>query len=115
LGRRAELAVADFLFAHGYSVLSRNRRLGALEIDIVARKGRLVAIVEVRTRGAGALTSAFESVTREKRERLRRAAQRLWRLELARMNGVDRVRIDVAAVTFRGTKTSVEYIESAIG
>jgi putative endonuclease len=114
LGRRAELAVADFLFARGFSVLSRNRRVGALEIDIVARKGRLVAIVEVRTRGPGALTSAFESVNLEKRQRLRRAAQRLWRVELARIKDVDRVRIDVAAVTFRGANTSVEYIEGAI-
>jgi putative endonuclease len=114
LGSRAELAVADFLFARGFDILDRNVRLGALELDIVARRRSLVVVTEVRTRGRGALVRAFESVTRTKRVRLGRAVERLWRSSLSRMPGVVRVRIDVAAVTFAGGVTRVEYVEGAL-
>jgi putative endonuclease len=113
-GRRAEDAVADYLVAAGFVILARNVRLGPLELDLVARKGSLVAVVEVRTRGPGALQGPFESVTAEKRERLRKATRRLWREKLAKMPGVERVRIDVAAVRFDGERTEVEYVEGAI-
>ncbi len=114
-GRRAEDAVADYLVAAGYVVLWRNLRLGHLELDIVARKGDVVAIVEVRTRGPGSLAGPFESVNAEKRRRLRHAVDRLWRRKLEAMRDVQRVRIDVAAVTFENGETRVEYVEGAIG
>jgi putative endonuclease len=115
LGHRAELAVADYLVVRGFSILGRNVRLGALELDIVARQGSLVAVVEVRTRGRTSHQGPFESVGASKRARLRRAVQRLWRETLEAMKDVERVRIDVAAVTFEGGETRVEYVEGAIG
>jgi putative endonuclease len=114
LGRRAELAVADYLFACGFDLLARNLRLGRLEIDVVARRGSLVVMTEVRTRGATSFLGPFASVTRAKRLRLRAAADRLWRARLARMD-IERVRIDVAAVAFRGSQTIVDYVEDALG
>jgi putative endonuclease len=114
VGRRAEVAVSDYLFAHGFSVLGRNVRLGALELDIVARKGSLVVVVEVRTRRAGAVVGPFASVTALKRARVLRAAQRLWRSKLARMRDVQRLRIDVAAVAFVGRETRIAYAPGAI-
>ena len=113
-GQQAELAVTDYLVASGYRVLARNLRLGALELDVVAQKGDVVAVVEVRTRGPGSLAGPFESVTGPKRARLRRAVQRLWRERLSAMGDVKRVRIDVAAVTFDGGRTRVEYVEGAL-
>jgi len=115
LGRRAELAVADMVFALGFDIIDRNVRLGPLEIDIVARKGALVIAVEVRTRGTGSLVGAFESVTRRKRRRLIRATRRLWNERLATEDTVERMRIDVAAVQFIRRETVVDYAEGAIG
>ena len=114
LGRNAELAVADYLVANGYDVLERNLRLGPLELDLVAQRGSLVAVVEVRTRGRGAFEGAFESVGAAKRARLVRAVECLWQERLAAAPGIERVRIDVAAVTFDGAETRVEYVEGAI-
>jgi putative endonuclease len=114
LGRLAELAVADYLFARGYTLIARNVRLGPLELDLVARKGALAVIVEVRTRRPGAMVRAFESVTPAKRARVMRGAQRLWRERLAKMVGVERLRIDVAAVAFIDGVTRVEYVPGAI-
>jgi putative endonuclease len=114
-GGFAEEAVADFLFARDFAILWRNLRLGPLELDVVARQGALVVVVEVRTRGLGAYEKAFESIGPTKRARLRRAVDRLWRRRLARMVGVDRVRIDAAAVSRVGGQTRVEYVEGALG
>jgi putative endonuclease len=114
LGRRAELAVADFLFAHGFDVLARNLRLGRLELDVVARKGSTLVVTEVRTRGAGSYQRAFESVSWAKRARLLKAVNRLWARRGSLALGIERVRIDVASVTFTGRETRVEYVPSAI-
>lgn len=113
-GRRAELAVADYLVANGFAILGRNVRLGPLELDVIAQRRGLVVVVEVRTRGPRSFLSSFESITRSKRARLVRAVERLWRERLARIPSVERVRIDVAAVTFDGGKTRVEYVAGAI-
>jgi putative endonuclease len=113
-GRRAELAVADYLFALGHRIVGRNVRVGRLELDIVARKGPLLAVVEVRTRGPGAFVGAFASVGGAKRARLRRAVEELWRTRAIALSDVERVRIDVAAVTFTCGSTHVEYVEGAV-
>jgi putative endonuclease len=113
-GRLAEDAVAEFLFARGFEILGRNVRIGALELDVVARQGALAVIVEVRTRGAGSYVGAFASIDAKKRAALLRGAERYWRTSLAKVPGVERVRIDVAAVTFDEAGTHVEYVEGAV-
>ena len=89
-------------------------RLGPWEIDLVARRGDLVVIVEVRTRGRGSQQGPFESVSGRKRLLLKKAARRLWREKLVKLAGVERVRIDVAAVWFDAEPPRVEYVEGAI-
>jgi putative endonuclease len=80
----------------------------------VAKKGGLVVVVEVRTRGAGAFEGALASVTGAKRRHLLLATDRLWRGRLVHDPDVERIRIDVAAVSFEGGATRVEYIPGAI-
>jgi putative endonuclease len=113
-GRRAELAVADYLAARGFRVLARNLRVGSFEIDVVARRGDLVVAVEVRTRGARSYERPLESIGRAKQRRMMAAADRLWRDHLADTPDVSRLRVDVAAVTFRDGRTFVEYLEAAV-
>ena len=79
LGRRAELAVADYLVARGFRVLARNVRVGSFEIDVVARRDDLVVAVEVRTRGARSFEGPLESIGPAKQRRMVAAAERLWR------------------------------------
>jgi putative endonuclease len=88
--------------------------VGSYEIDVVARRGELVVAVEVRTRGAGSFERALESISRAKQRRMLMAAERLWRDHLAATPGVERLRIDVAAVAFEGGQARVEYVESAV-
>lgn len=114
LGRAAEAHVVDWLEARGFVVLWQNLRLGHLEIDLVAQRGDLVVVVEVRTRGASAYEGALASMAGKKRMHLVRAAERLWRTRLARRCDVARVRIDVAAVHLEGDDARVEYFAGAI-
>jgi putative endonuclease len=111
---RAEDAVVDFLFARGFAVLGRNVRVGALELDVVARREELAVIVEVRTRGTGSFVGALASVDTRKRAALVRGAERYWRTTLSKVLGIERVRLDVAAVTFDASGTKVEYVEAAL-
>jgi putative endonuclease len=113
LGQAAEAAVCDYLEREGYQIVARNLRLGRLELDVVARKSELVVVVEVRTRGPGAWTSAFGSITRLKRERIRRAGQRLWRARYRNDPSVQRLRFDAASVLFEQGAAKIEYIVAA--
>jgi putative endonuclease len=100
--------------ADGFRILATNLRLGHLELDVVAQKGTLVVVVEVRTRGRGAFEGALASISPSKRRHLLLATERLWRHQLARDPGVERVRIDVAAVHWVGSSTRVEYLRGAV-
>ncbi len=113
LGREAEGVVVDYLLGRGFSIEATNLRLGALELDIVARQGAVVAVVEVRTRGPGAWTSGFGSISAAKRRRIRWAGERLWRMRYRRDLSVERMRFDAAAVSFSAAGPSVEYVEGA--
>ena len=106
--------MAEFLTRAGLELLGRNVRVGRLEIDILAREGPVVVVVEVRTRGAGSWQSALDSVDYGKQQRLRRAAAVLWSRRFARQRDIERMRFDVASVDLEsGPEPSVEYIRAA--
>jgi putative endonuclease len=101
------------LVAHAFDIVARNLRLGHLELDIVARKGALVVVVEVRTRGVGAWSSGFGSIDRAKRQRIRRAGERLWQRRYRNDPSVERLRFDAASVILGPEGETVEYVEAA--
>lgn len=113
VGREAEALVAEYLTGRGLRIEDTNLRLGALEIDIVARQGAIVVVVEVRTRGPGAWTSGFGSISATKRKRIRWAGERLWRMRYRNDPTVERMRFDAAAVSFRSDGPAIEYVEAA--
>jgi putative endonuclease len=112
-GLSAERVVAEYLSSAGLAIVATNLRVGRLELDIVAREGRVVAVVEVRTRGATAWTSGFGSIDAEKRRRIRRAGERLWQRRYKHDASVDRLRFDAAAVTYVEGAAVVEYVRAA--
>ena len=71
-GRRAEDLSAWALRLKGYRILARRFRCPAGEIDIVARRGGVLAIVEVKARPS--VAAALEALTARQRARLERAA-----------------------------------------
>ncbi|MFC4057576.1 YraN family protein [Planomonospora corallina] len=95
LGRHGEQVAVDYLLAHGMQILDRNWRCPEGEIDVVARDGRALVVVEVKTRSGRSHGTAFEAVTRAKVARLRGLAGR-WLG--GRREWFDSVRVDVVAL-----------------
>lgn len=110
LGRRAEALVAGRLEDEGFEIVERNARVGRLEIDLVARRGRLLVFCEVRARQHDRWMTPAESIDGRKQERIRRAAAG-W-LRKMRPGAVD-VRFDAASVTFDVPGGRLLYYENA--
>ncbi|MDP1872845.1 YraN family protein [Phenylobacterium sp.] len=70
-GARAEAWAAVWLMLKGYRILGFRLRTRQGEIDLLAQKGGVLAVVEVKSRLA--LDDALEAVAPEQRARLRRA------------------------------------------
>jgi putative endonuclease len=88
-GRGAETIGAWWLRLHGWRILARRARVPGGEVDLVARRGRIVAFVEVKAR-ASADAAAFSL----DHYRLRRVAVAAERLAPRYMREGDDVRID---------------------
>lgn len=112
-GSRAEALVARFLERRGYAVVARNLRVGRLELDLVVRRGAVVAVVEVRTRGTTAWTTGLGSIDAKKRLHVRRAGERLWQRRYRHDPSVERLRFDVASVRLDRSPPTVEYVIAA--
>jgi putative endonuclease len=72
LGRRAEVVAALWLMAKGYRILGFRLATPLGEIDLLAQRGKVLAVVEVKQRTT--IEDALDAVTPTQRERLRRAA-----------------------------------------
>jgi putative endonuclease len=72
-GRRGEWVCALWLVAKGYRLLGFRLRTAAAEIDLLALKGGVVAVVEVKRRRT--LEEALEAVSWRQRQRLAGAAR----------------------------------------
>ena len=97
----------------GFQIVATNLRLSYLEIDVVARRGDLVVVVEVRSRSSGAWTSGFGSIDGKKRYRIRLAGMRLWQRRYRNDLSVRRLRYDAASVVFGPAGPQIEYVEAA--
>ena len=95
-GRRAETIAAWWLRLHGWHILARRARVPGGEVDIVARRGRMVAFVEVKARA-----TADQADLSLDRYRLRRVAVAAERLMLRYARPGDDVRIDAIFIVPR--------------
>lgn len=93
-GHRGEWLAALALTFKGYRILARRYRTRLGEIDLIARRGDLVLIVEVKARRT--LREAMEAIQPESEQRIERAAD-MW---LARQPDFGKlsVRFDMVAV-----------------
>lgn len=110
-GRRCEALAAAELTCRGWNLVARNFRHGHKEVDLIVRRGRTVAFVEVKGRSGSAFGHPLEAIGAGKRREVESAA-RGWIARHGRPG--DRYRFDAVAVIRNSRNEShIEHIEDA--
>ncbi len=109
-GKEGERVAAEYLSTCGLKIVEKNFRCPLGEIDLVARDGKTIVFVEVRSRQEGESCRPEESITLYKFRRLTRTA--LWYMK---QKGQTRfpMRFDVVAVRWGGEKPDINWIVNA--
>jgi putative endonuclease len=109
-GYAGERLAMQHLLRAGWRIEAHRFRLGRHDLDLVARRGDLVAFIEVKTRRSHRFGAPAESVGWQKRAVLSRLAE-TWRQRFGSAD--DRYRFDVITVECRSPGTRVTHIADA--
>lgn len=110
-GHWAEYLAAFLLMAKGFRIVARRYRTPLGEIDLIARRGDLVAIVEVKARAT--LEDAMDAVSVTAMRRIEAAAD-LWLVGQRRHDRLS-LRFDLVAVLPRRVPVHVPAFFTADG
>jgi putative endonuclease len=110
-GVAGEEAAKRFLQSQGWVVVAHRYRLGRTEVDLIARKGSIVAFVEVKTRRGVAFGSPLEAVTWNKKREIVRVA-RGWMDRFGLPDDVYRFDV-VGVIMMRSGRVEIEHVEDA--
>lgn len=109
-GDKGESAAADYLMDRGYTVIQRNFRTRAGEIDIIALKDGVLVFVEVKTFPNGTQELLSHVLNGRKQQRIVKTAQRF--LTIHRQYSNNYIRFDVIVIDMPGLQ-KVYHIENA--
>ncbi|MBP0905611.1 YraN family protein [Mariniflexile gromovii] len=109
LGKKGELLAVDFLLENGYDIIERNYRFDKAEVDIIAKKDTILAIIEVKTRSTIDFGNPQDFVKPKQIQRLVKAVD-----EYVTVNGLNvEVRFDIIAIVKQGKTFQIEHLENA--
>ncbi len=109
LGQKGEELAVEHLRSLGYEILALNWFSHHLEIDIVARDGDELVIVEVKARGSDSYEHPSEAVSNKKIRFLVNAAEAYILENDIRTD----TRFDVISILFSGGKIKLEHFVNA--
>lgn len=108
-GKLGEQMAVEHLQGKGYVVLERNYQYLKAEVDIIARHGDTLAIVEVKSRNTGFLEDILDTMNAKKIKLLTLAAD-----HYVQENDLDiEVRFDVVTIIKTGSEFHLEHLENA--
>ncbi|GMN10384.1 YraN family protein [Croceitalea sp. MTPC9] len=108
-GKLGEQKALDFLLKNGYEIKYKNYRYLKAEIDIIAKKGNILAIVEVKSRSSEFLENIAETVNQKKINLLVSAAD-----HYVTENDLDiDVRFDIITILKKGKQFQLEHLKDA--
>lgn len=108
-GTRGEVLAANFLEGLGYDVLERNWRHGRHELDIVARTGKELVVVEVKTRTTAIHGQPLEAIKTGKRNKIFKAANAYVEITGCELG----LRFDIVSVIMHPNKPYIHHIPDA--
>ncbi len=109
LGKEGEELAAAFLIERGYTICEQNFRYLKAEVDIIARKGDILAIVEVKCRSSTFIENIADTITKKKIKLLVLAADQYV---IRRALEVE-VRFDIITILRTREGTTIEHLENA--
>jgi putative endonuclease len=110
IGTQGEKIAGRYLLSKKYKILHCNYRCRYGEIDIIARKKKVLVFVEVKTRRTNTFGSPLEAVSLKKQRAISAVAQQY--LQHACLND-SAARFDVIAVHLNSDNPEIEHIENA--
>ncbi|ACI22018.1 MULTISPECIES: YraN family protein [Thermodesulfovibrio] len=105
LGKEGEKLAIDYLLTKGYKILEKNFRTPFGEIDIIAKDGNFIVIIEVKRRLSDKFGKPELSVNYTKQQKLKKLA--LYYISMLKKEYP--VRFDVIAINDK----KIEHIENA--
>jgi putative endonuclease len=109
LGELGEELAVEELEKNGYEIVERNWRYKKAEIDIIARKNEVLAIVEVKTRSSNYFGDPQDFVNTKKIKMLVEAVN-----EYVVSKDLDvEVRFDIIAIIKNENRLTIEHLEDA--
>ncbi|WP_373518444.1 YraN family protein [Pricia sp.] len=109
-GKEGEKIAAAYLIEKGYTIQQKNYRYQKSEIDIIAQKGGILAIVEVRARSTDHIIPIAATITHKKIQLLVRGANHY--VTSRKLDNVE-VRFDVITILKNSAVFRIEHLESA--
>ncbi len=109
-GVQGELVALTWLAARGWTIEAHRYRFGRHDLDLVIRRGRLVAFVEVKTRRGSRHGTPGEAIGWKKRRALALGA-RWWSREHGRPG--DQYRFDLVSVELAPGCPRLSHLEDA--
>lgn len=109
LGKIGEQFAVDFLINKGYEIKERNWRFQKAEVDIIAQKENVLAVVEVKTRSSDYFGNPQDFINQKKINLLVKAIDEYV---VSNNLNVD-VRFDVIGIVKTDKKTKIEHLEDA--
>ncbi len=109
LGKKGEQLAVDFLLKNNYKIIERNYRFDRAEVDIIAKKDAILAIVEVKTRSTKDFGNPQDFVKPKQIKNLVKAVD-----EYINENDLDlEVRFDIIAIVKEKNGYDIEHLENA--
>jgi putative endonuclease len=109
LGNWGEEYSVVYLQKKGYEVVERNYRFQKNEIDIIAKFGNNLIIVEVKTRQTAEIGEPWRAVTKSKQKQIIKVANQYVQAHQIDLD----VRFDIVSIVHNSYRTEIEHIEGA--
>ncbi len=110
LGAKGEQLAAGFLEQLGFEIIERNFRYDRGEIDLIAKKEKLISFCEVKTRTSNTFGKGEDAVDAKKQQQIRKVAEGF--ISERELDNYD-FRLDVVVVEIRKNETKIRIIENA--
>ncbi len=108
-GKQGEQHALAYLKQQGYTILEVNWRHKHLEIDVIALDGKVLCVVEVKTRSSNAFGEPEVFVDRTKQKRLIRAINHY----VQQLHCENEIRFDIVSVLDTPSGTQVHLLKDA--